>query len=139
MMWWNHGFWGSGWGWPVSAVIAVAMLACMAVMVRMVMRHGSSRPTWEPGNGGEEPPEQILARRLAAGEIDVEEFEHLRDTLRQAGNSTTGQAEPGRAERHSLTGPGDILSGPAHSATSRAAMSSAHEAAIESPFPPARR
>lgn len=104
MMWWNHGWWGSGWGWSVFAVMAVAMIACLAMMGRMKMRHGMSRLTGETSNRGQEPPEQILARRLASGEIDVEEFERLRDTLRRRGNSAADAAEPSRAERHSLTG-----------------------------------
>ncbi len=86
------------------AVMAVAMTACMVMMGRMMMRHGTSRPTGETGNREAEPPEQILARRLASGEIDVEEFEHLRDALRRPGNSATDAAEPSRAERNSLTG-----------------------------------
>ncbi len=44
MMWWNYGFWGSGWGWPVFAIMAVAMVACMAMMGRMLMRHGTPGP-----------------------------------------------------------------------------------------------
>jgi uncharacterized membrane protein len=97
MMWWNHGFWGSGWGWPVFAIMAVAMFACMAMMARMMMRHGTSRPAWETSNRDQKPPEQILARRLANGEIDVEEFDRLRDALRRPGNPTTDAAEPSGA------------------------------------------
>jgi hypothetical protein len=41
MMCWNHGFWGSGWGCSVFAIMAVAMVACMAMMGRMMMRHGT--------------------------------------------------------------------------------------------------
>lgn len=101
MMWWNHGFWGSGWGWPVFAIMAVAMVACMAMMGRMMMRHGTPRPTWEAGNRGQESPEQILARRLASGEIDVEEFTRLRDALQSASTSPADPAEPSGAGRHS--------------------------------------
>ena len=103
MMWWNHGFWGSGWGWPVFVIMLVAMIACMAMMGRMMMRHGSPRPPGETSNRDQEPPEQILARRLASGEIDVEEFERLRHALRRPGNLAPDAAEPSRAERPSLT------------------------------------
>jgi uncharacterized membrane protein len=99
-MWWNHGFWGSGWGWPVFAVMAVAMVAGMAMMARMMMRHGTSPPRQETGNRGQEPPEQILARRLASGEIDVQEFRRLRDALQPASSTPAGAAEPGAAGRH---------------------------------------
>lgn len=99
MMWWNHS-WGFGWGWIL--VIAVAMVVCMAMMARMMMGHGAWGRMWPAGNRDEDQdlPERILARRLASGEIDVAEFERLRDALRQT-NSTADAAEPGRAEQHS--------------------------------------
>lgn len=97
MMWGNHGFWGSGWGWPVFAIMAVAMIACIAMMARMMMRHGPSPPTWETSNRAEEPPEQILERRLASGEIDVEEFRRLRDALQPARTSPAEATEPASA------------------------------------------
>jgi putative membrane protein len=101
MMWWNHGFWASGWGWPVFAVMAVAVLAGMVMMGRMMMRHGTSWPRWGTSNRGEERPEQILARRLASGEIDVEEFRRLRDALQQTSSSTADAVEPTGAGRRS--------------------------------------
>lgn len=95
MMWWNHS-WGSGWGWIL--VMAVVMVVCVAMMARM-MRHGGSGPVGPADNRDEDAPERILARRLASGEIDVAEFERLRDALRRASNSTADAAEPGSAER----------------------------------------
>lgn len=97
-MWWNHGW---GWGWPVVLVMAVAMVACMAMMTGM-MRHGNWGRMW-PGNRDEDEdtPERILARRLARGEIGVEEFQRLRDALQHTSNSTADTAEPSHAERHS--------------------------------------
>lgn len=102
MMWWNHGFWGSGWGWSVFVIIVVAMVACMAMMGRMMMRHGTSRPMWDgtsrptwrgASDRDQEPPEQILERRLASGEIDVEEFNRLQDALHPASTSQADTAE----------------------------------------------
>jgi uncharacterized membrane protein len=97
MMWGNHGFWGSGWGWPVFAIMAVAMIGCMVMMGRMMMRHGTSPSTRETSNRAEETSEQILERRLASGEIDVEEFRRLRDALRPARTSPADAAEPSSA------------------------------------------
>ena len=105
MMWGNHGFWGSGWGWPVFAIMAVAMIACMVMMGRMMMRRGTSASTGEtapPGPLGKqvtvgETAGQILERRLASGEIDVEEFRRLRDALRPARTSPADAAEPSGA------------------------------------------
>ena len=98
MMWWNHS-WGFGWGWIL--VMGVAMVVCMAMMARMMMRHGAGGRVWSAGNRDENAPEQILARRLASGEIDVEEFTRLRDALHLPSNSTADTAEPSLAERHS--------------------------------------
>jgi uncharacterized membrane protein len=97
MMWWNHS-WGFGWGWIL--IMGVAMVACVAVMARMMMGHSAGRRMWPAGNHDQDAPERILARRLASDEIDVAEFERLRDALRQTSNSTT-EAEPGPAGRRS--------------------------------------
>jgi putative membrane protein len=106
MTWWNHS-WGFGWGWIV--VMGVAMVVCMAMMARMMMGHsgagrmwpGARGRMWPAGDRDEDTPERILARRLASGEIDVAEFERLRDALQQTSNSTTGAAGPGGGGPHS--------------------------------------
>jgi uncharacterized membrane protein len=95
MMWWNHS-WGSGWGWIL--VMAVVMVVCVAMMARMI-RHGGSWRMGPADTRDEDAPERILARRLASGEIDVAEFERLRDALRRTSNSTADAAEPSSAER----------------------------------------
>jgi uncharacterized membrane protein len=98
MMGWNHS-WGFGWGWIL--VMGVAMVACMAMMARM-MRHGASGGFMrQMGTRDEDAPEQILARRLASGEIDVPEFERLRDALRRTSASPADAAQPSGAERGS--------------------------------------
>jgi putative membrane protein len=102
MMWWNHGFWGSGWGWSLFVIFVVAMFACIVMMGRMMMRRGTSGPMregpsrpswWGAGDRDAESPEQILDRRLASGEIDVEEFNRLRDALRPASTSGADTAD----------------------------------------------
>ena len=99
MMWWNNdGSWGSGWGWPAILVI----LFCISMMA-MMMRHGMSGHTRQTSNRDEDAPESILAKRLARGEIDVEEYERLRGALQRTSNSTADAVEAGRAERHSPT------------------------------------
>jgi uncharacterized membrane protein len=74
------------------------MVVCMTMMAGM-MRYGAWRRMWPAGNRDEDAPERILARRLASGEIDVAEFERLRDALRRTSNSTAGPAEPNSAGR----------------------------------------
>ena len=95
MMWW-HNSWGPGWGWIL--IIAVAMAVCMAMMARM-MWHGGSGFMRQMGNRDEDAPERILARRLASGEIDVQEYQRLRGALGAPSNSTADAAEPSGAER----------------------------------------
>ena len=72
MMW----GWGGGWWWLVGAGF---MVVCMLLMGRMMggMGHGHS------GHGRSDDPERTLADRLARGEIDVEEYERLLETLRR--------------------------------------------------------
>ena len=80
MMWWNNdGFWGSGRSWPGILVIGLGALACMAMMA-MMMRHGMSGHSQNKPDV-DDAPESILAKRLASGEIDVEEYERRRDAL----------------------------------------------------------
>jgi uncharacterized membrane protein len=96
MMWWNHS-WGFGWGWIL--VMGVAMVVCMAMMARMMHHGGSGGFMRQMSNRHEDVPEQILARRLASGEIDVQEFERLRNALRRTSASPAEAAEPSSAER----------------------------------------
>lgn len=87
-MMWSWGVDGSlEWLWIV--VPAVMVIFCMTMMPSM-MRYGRShsrtgerdlhRPTTDSA-------ERILANRLASGEIDVDEYERLRDTLWKAAGS----------------------------------------------------
>jgi uncharacterized membrane protein len=93
-MWW----WGGYHWWPGPVLMGVGMLACMAVMALM-MGHGRM-----PGMGGmrgfwrqhsyrdqADTSEQILDKRLARGEIDIEEYRRIRQTLEK--NSPAGSEE----------------------------------------------
>jgi uncharacterized membrane protein len=79
MMW----GWGPGW-WLVGGVFMVICMAMMGRMVGGMMGHGHS------GHGGHDrtdDPERTLADRLARGEIDVEEYNRLLETLRRTEHS----------------------------------------------------
>jgi len=75
---------GWGWGWMVVMMtIAILLVTLLAVTL---MRSDSRGP----GGATEEDPAQVLALRLARGEIDEEEYQRRR-TLLQPGN---GSAHP---------------------------------------------
>lgn len=93
MMWWGN---NGSWAWPLFLVMAFLCVVMMASM----MRHHTSGHTSRTSGHDEDTPEGILARRLASGEINVEEYERLRDALERT-NSTADAAEPGRVDRHS--------------------------------------
>jgi uncharacterized membrane protein len=90
-MMWSNNSWGPGWGWVL--LMAAAMVVCMVVMGRMMIRHGGPWNMWSAGGREEEAPERILARRLAGGEIDVQEFERLRTALWRTSNPPTEAAD----------------------------------------------
>jgi uncharacterized membrane protein len=84
--------WGFGWGWAG----AVFMVICIVMMVRM-MGHGDHGDHGDHGpdggrfttHGGIDAPERTLANRLARGEIDVDEYQRLREILRDS-DGTSG-------------------------------------------------
>jgi uncharacterized membrane protein len=79
--------WGFGWGW----VGAVFMVICIVMMVRMMSHgsHGSHADHGSPFTTHDrvDAPERTLANRLARGEIDVDEYERLREVLRGSANT----------------------------------------------------
>lgn len=75
---WNAGDWGSfGWPWPgILWLIAFLLFwgGLIALLIWAVRLAAAPR---------REDAETILRRRLASGEITEEEYEHLRELLRQ--------------------------------------------------------
>lgn len=97
---------GYTWGWPGFVLGAVLMVACMALMGRM-MGHGrmsnhlnhAHRPGRQAPAGHEtEVPEQTLELRLVNGEIDIDEYNRLHDLLADA--SSPASANEGMADQH---------------------------------------
>lgn len=85
-MWWGHGWW-----W------ILVMAICIVAMSRMMGHRGHGG---HPGHGGhaghgghgsDDPAERTLANRLASGEIEVEEYERLREAIGRT-ESTHGGA-----------------------------------------------
>ena len=75
-MWYMHDV---GWaGWLLMSVGMVAFWGLVAYVIVTIVRGGT------PGRServGDEPPGDVLRRRLAAGEISVEEYQRLREVL----------------------------------------------------------
>lgn len=86
MGWGSDGSW-TGWPGP-GPILGLVMIFCMLMMARM-MGHGHSMSRTGAGERDQVPetPEQRLAYRLAAGEIDIEDYEELRAALQQTENS----------------------------------------------------
>jgi len=68
-------------------VMGVFMVICMVMMARMMSHAMPGSHTGESERHGPDVPERILAQRLASGEIDVGEYERLRDALQRPANS----------------------------------------------------
>ncbi len=96
MMWWNgNGSWGHGWWWPGIFIMGIVMILCMLMMARM-MGHGRLRSRFgAAGTHMPDAPERILGNRLASGEIDIEEYNTLRDALQP-----TTRHEPAQGAGH---------------------------------------
>ena len=79
-----------GWGWLL--VMSVGMVGFWALVIYGVVwltRNTSSRAPDEPSR---ESPDELLKRRLASGEIGVEEYERLRQAM--AGDAPAEPREP---------------------------------------------
>ena len=80
---------GVGWGWWV--LMSVAMVAVWALVIYGVYSLARERES-RPGERDRETPEDVLKRRLAAGEIGVDEYERLREAI--ADNPAAKEGEP---------------------------------------------
>ena len=83
MMGWYGG--GMGWGgWLGMGIFWIALLALIIWLVVKLLPSGErgARPPADPSQG--ESPMEILDRRLARGEIDVETYQMQRAVLIEA-------------------------------------------------------
>jgi putative membrane protein len=76
-MWWDHDW---GWaGWLAMTIGMAGFWVLVALLILLVVRADRRRGAEELG------PRQILERRLARGEIDVEEYRERLAAMSQAG------------------------------------------------------
>ena len=95
MMW----YWGGGvhwWGWLLGTIGMVAFWGLVIWAIWYFVTAVTRRPE-EPPQANSDPT-RILDERLARGEIDAEEYRHLRDVLRGGDSTPTGRTE------HTATG-----------------------------------
>jgi putative membrane protein len=85
MYWGNHMSTG---GWIFSILATLIFLALIVALILWLASSTSSSAGLRPGESRESPKE-ILDRRLASGELSVEQYQQLRDTL-----GTQGQPPP---------------------------------------------
>ena len=79
------GYGMGGGGWVVMTLVWVVVLVVVVVAVVRIFPARDDRP--EPPRGWAAPSErplEILDRRLASGEIDVETYDKLRERLAEA-------------------------------------------------------
>ena len=80
---WNDGW--TGWNWALMLIGMIAFWGVVAWAIVAFVRSPS-----QSVSDGTDSAEQILARRLASGEIEGDEYQHRLDVLR-AGKITTGK------------------------------------------------
>jgi putative membrane protein len=73
-----NGYAVSGWGWLLMTLGLLRFWALVAVLALALLRH-PGQPDQQPQPGAEE----IMASRLARGEIDAEEYRQRLQTLQQ--------------------------------------------------------
>ena len=82
VVWYMH---GAGWGWWILMTIGmVAFWAAIIYLVVWLVRGTRSARDQQPMNTSSETPLEILKRRLAAGEISVDEYNEKRAALEGA-------------------------------------------------------
>lgn len=85
--------WGMGaGGWIAMTVFWVALIVLVVWLITRAFPDGQNRTGGRAGAGPHETPEQILDRRYAAGEIDLETYRTMRATLASA--RSTGEGGP---------------------------------------------
>ncbi len=75
---------GNDWGWGVMMVMPLVWITLLGVVIWAVVqltRDHHDRDRVDSGEGHREGPQEILDRRLASGEIDVETYVQSRDHL----------------------------------------------------------
>jgi putative membrane protein len=76
---------GMGWGIPMTVVMLVLVALVIAGVVWLVLRLVGDRDRSRTADAARGGALEILERRFAAGEIDVDEYRERRSTLERGG------------------------------------------------------
>ncbi len=82
---------GMGWGWPFAmGIFWLILLGVILYLVVRLLPAGGSGAAGDHGSGSpaRETPEEILDRRFARGEIDLETYQAQRAALAKARGTT---------------------------------------------------
>jgi putative membrane protein len=84
-----NGYTMSGWGWLLMTLGMLGFWALVAVLARALLRRPSPPDQQPPPDQPPRPgAEEILAERLARGELDPEEYRQRLQTLQETTNRT---------------------------------------------------
>ena len=72
---------GGHWWWLIGLIVLVLLVAAFVAL--FTRRHGASEPPRVSHESQRSSAEQVLADRLARGEIDPDEYRQRRDALRE--------------------------------------------------------
>jgi putative membrane protein len=85
-----NGYAMSGWGWLLMTLGILGFWAPVAVLALALLRHlGRPDQQRQPGQQPRPGPEDVLAERLARGEIDPEEYRQRLQTLQETTSRPT--------------------------------------------------
>jgi putative membrane protein len=74
---------GTGWSWGWLAGITL-MVALVALIIVLIVRLTGSNRSASPADSPRQPAEDVLAERLARGDINADEYRQRRDALRSS-------------------------------------------------------
>ena len=82
-----NGYAMSGWGWLLMTLGLLGFWALVAVLTLALLRRpGPPDPQPPPDRQPRLKPEEVLAQRLARGELDPEEYRQRLQTLQETTN-----------------------------------------------------
>ncbi|MGW4806204.1 SHOCT domain-containing protein [Kitasatospora sp. NPDC004272] len=84
MMYWHDHDGMNGWGVGLMALLTLLVLGLLVAAAVVLLRYLGHPGRQHPAQSRPDP-EQVLAERLARGEIDPDEYRHRLDALRGAG------------------------------------------------------